>query len=402
MCRRRNYRQTLIKRQTQNQLFHILILILLIPHFEPGFIDSEIAIMDMVFNAGRVLSAIFILVYVYAVEKTISIAMILFGMLQSWYLINTLFQSGLSKQIIINTGSLVIGCLIIDCFAKRNTADLVHGMLIMYEILVYCNLITIVIFPEGLYSTEFQWENWFIGFRNSFTFTFVPAIAVSLIWSKYTGRYMRSLVMIAACLLSAILSRSATCLVVTVFMVGVYISHLYKVKAFNSITATVIYLFINITIVMLNLQVYLTSWFDRLGRNTTFTGRTFIWARTIKAILDKPFIGYGQQNINIRIAMVPEAYGATHAHNFILEQAYLGGVIQLVLVIAFFSIILIKMYQERKAETTRVLCLALLCVYLIYTVESALTLQIFSFLFLCYYSRQISDMCKQGVCKMKE
>ncbi|MBQ6502924.1 MAG: O-antigen ligase family protein [Flexilinea sp.] len=368
-------------------------LILLLPHFEPGYFDAELPVVDLLFNIGRVFSALYIIYYAIERKHSLSMIMIVFTILQGWYFINTVIQNGISKRITINTISMLIGCLIIDCYAKKYARQLIHALLIMYELLIYSNFITMLLFPKGLYATEWQWENWLLGFRNTFTFTFVPALAISMIWKHYSRRSFRFFLLLSVCVISSFLGHSATCLVTILVMTGLYLTGFYRVKIITAGNVTSVFLVSFFAVVIFRVLDYAEPFLKQLGRKTTLSGRTFIWDRTISAIGARSIIGYGQQDVELRVALVPQAYGATHAHNFVLEHLYSGGVIQLLIVIIFLVMIIANLQKYKKQEIVHCMLLGVLCIDMIFLVESGFHLMLYTFLFLCAYAKQISEQC---------
>ncbi len=371
-----------------------MIFFLLLPHFEPVFFDEKVHILDLVYNLGRILSAAYILCYVCFQKQKISRIMLIFIAIQAWYFLDTIIQVGFSKRILLNTISMVIGCMIIDAYADKHVMQVIEAQLLLYEILIYLNFITMLLFPKGLYVTEWQHENWFLGFRNTFTFTFIPAMSLSMIWSEYTKKRGRMYVLIAVCCVSAVLGHSATCLLVVLIMTAGYFLRVYRLQIFTAVNATIGYVVFFVTFVILRILDYLAPLFHRLGRNVTLTGRTFIWAHTIEKIRESPVIGYGQQSPDIRVALVPEAYGATHAHNFFLEHLYSGGVIQFALVVLFLLIVIYHLQRYKRHEIAKLMVLALVCIYFIYLVEASFYLSLYSFLFLCANVKKICRKCE--------
>ena len=177
-------------------------------------------------------------------------------------------------------------------------------------------------------------------------------------------------------------------------MTAGYFLRVYRLQIFTAVNATIGYVVFFVTFVILRILDYLAPLFHRLGRNVTLTGRTFIWAHTIEKIRESPVIGYGQQSPDIRVALVPEAYGATHAHNFFLEHLYSGGVIQFALVVLFLLIVIYHLQRYKRHEIAKLMVLALVCIYFIYLVEASFYLSLYSFLFLCANVKKICRKCE--------
>lgn len=371
-----------------------LVFLLMLPHFEPSFFDAKVPVLDLAYNVSRVVSAVYIVCYICCHKQKISRIMLIFIVIQAWYFTDTILQVGFSKRIMLNTISWIVGCLIVDAYADRHVMQVIEAQLLLYEVLIYLNLVTMLLFPKGLYVSEWQSENWLLGFRNSFTLTFVPAMALSMIWSEYTKKKGRMYALVAVCCFSAVRGHSATCLMVVLILTVGYFLRIYRLQIFTAINATIGYVVFFLSFVVFRILDYLAPLFRRFGRNVTLTGRTFIWAHTIEKIQESPIIGYGQQRPETRIALVPEAYAATSAHNFILEHLYSGGVIQLSVVVLFLTIIVLELQRYKKHAIAQLMVLALVGIYLIYLVEASFSLPLYTFLILCANVKRICRKCE--------
>ena len=171
---------------------------------------------------------------------------------------------------------------------------------------------------------------------------------------------------------------------------------LYRIRIMTAMNVTIAYIISFFAVVVFRVVDYMAPILRRLGRSTTLTGRTYIWDRTINAIKNKPIFGYGMQSTEIRVAFVPEAHGATSAHNFILENLYLGGIIQLIIVVLFIGMIVYELQKYKKEEVTHCLVLGMACTYVIFLVESGFSLSLFALLYLSYYAGRLCQVCRQG------
>ena len=368
------------------EFMYLFILLLLIPHFEPNYFDAKVPFMDLLFNAGRVVSACFILAYALFIRRRTSKLFLVLLVYQAWQFANTVLQVGLTKYIIISTLSMLIACLIIDCYAQSDMKHLIHALTILYELLIYINFISVLLFPDGMYATEWSTAYYFIGYRNSLTFIFIPGLVVSMIWQRYRRNPVRLLMLLLTCMVSALLSKSATCLVVMVFMLVAYFFGFYKWRVVKPYTVTLAYIVAFFAVVLFRVLDYAASLLSTLERSVTLTGRVFIWDKTIEMISKRPLIGYGIQSGVYRASLVRDAYAAINAHDFILEHLYVGGIIQLLIIVIFFGMILKRMKRNENLTIVQYMTLGLACIFLFFIVEASSQVSLYTFFFLCFYS----------------
>jgi O-antigen ligase len=74
------------------------------------------------------------------------------------------------------------------------------------------------------------------------------------------------------------------------------------------------------------------------GQAETLTGRTAIWAYTLDAALDKPWIGNGIDSMwKVFPPFGPELFEARHAENELLQQFFAYGVVGIVMLIGLYA-----------------------------------------------------------------
>ncbi len=87
---------------------------------------------------------------------------------------------------------------------------------------------------------------------------------------------------------------------------------------------------------------------DVFHKNATLSGRTTIWARAFRCIIQSPIWGYGCETA----AVTETKLGINHAHNIFLECLYRGGVIGLLL----FAVMLIVLRKTAGPYLSNPLC----------------------------------------------
>ena len=79
-------------------------------------------------------------------------------------------------------------------YLSRYTKEFIHVLFGISELLTYFNLLTIILFPNGMYesfSVITLRENWLLGYRNTFFTYYVVFIVVGFIYREMTGKKIR-------------------------------------------------------------------------------------------------------------------------------------------------------------------------------------------------------------------
>ena len=375
------------------------VLLLLAPFFEPAYVTLCAPAARVFYNAGEVLSTLIVsgmFLWNVVQKKRLSGAMIALFALEGWMSVDVLIHQGVSKPAFLGIVSvLVVGMLIETMMSREHAAELLNAFLLLYEILIGLNFLTMLIWPKGLYYTPSElWDNWFLGYRNMFLFYFAPALSLELLNRHRTGKAARMNVVTAVCTVSMALSGSATGMIAIAVFDVLYITHLYRVKLCNILTVTVAALAANVSIVCLNVQQYLAPLFALIGREVNFTGRTTIWERTIALIQKQPLLGYGMQSEEVRGATAG-LWSGVKAHNFFLEQQYCFGIIGTVLFLAFLGVLIVGLHRNRTHPYAASLCLGMICYYLLMMMESHINqIPMMSFFFIACFAGQMIEQLK--------
>ena len=215
----------------------------------------------------------------------------------------------------------------------------INALAKVLQTLVLINFLTIIFFPNGMYSTSRYETNWFFMYDNTHFMWYLAAILTSVIDQMINNK--KRIVLIVLLIITSFCTfycMSATSVVAYVFLLINLFILLIRKKPFLTYGKRLIaYLFANYLIIYAQIQRYF-EWFivGILGKGLTFTGRTTIWERTIELISQKPILGYGFETTNFSKKLGSIFY--THAHNTILDIFYKGGIIAII----FFILMLLE------------------------------------------------------------
>lgn len=216
----------------------ILYVFLLIPFFKIAYISVSIPYADSIYKIMQLFSIfiIFMIIIKYGkFSKFIFSFAIYFLILNISTILN---KADISGGIFLTIRTMAI-CMLIDYGLKKDTKTFLDSFEFLLSTLVYMNLISILIFTDGMYvNTSVGYtENWLLGYRNLHILYILPAILVSFLNSYYTKGKLcnRNYILLVLSLLSIVLVKSSTSLVgITVLIVFLVLNKILKnEKIFN-------------------------------------------------------------------------------------------------------------------------------------------------------------------------
>lgn len=233
--------------------------------------------------------------------------------------------------------------LFVSYICHKDTDKAIQAMSSVYAILLTMNLITMYLYPHGMYNMD-QWEiyhrsYWLFGHQNTTVTYALPALCLALL-KMYDGDKKRkhdlpSYYLIIVSIISIIISRSITSiigLVVFLFILWMMHRNLWE-KVLNAKWAIIGGSILCVLIVFFQVQFYFSSAIENLlQRSATFTSRTLIWDRTLAAIYENWMWGIGYK---VNTVLQQTIHGSS-AHNEYLYSVLQGGVVLLALFLGTF------------------------------------------------------------------
>ena len=192
-----------------------------------------------------------------------------------------------------------------------------------------------------------HWDNWFLGFRNVHILHILPLLCAFWIYATYKNlpRFAR-LSGILLFSLPIYLSWSATSVVgVSVFLILYLLFEFHLLTKILEIKKYILFIVVAFfSLVIFRLQdVFAPLIVGLLKRSITFSGRTFIWDKTLAFVKMHPFLGGGINTLEVDAKII----NAPHAHNYFLQILYQSGILGM----TFFLVIvvlLVKHLQHTK------------------------------------------------------
>ena len=265
-------------------------------------------------------------------------------------------------------------------------------MLLCFEIFIYINFATLIIFPDGMYLTETTNFNWFLGYDNTHVVYYLPALLIALIYMEMTNKRIRGSLLIIVIIFSCLMRWAATTIMGTAIFLVLLIPIFRKnIRIFNFKTYMIVTFIIFVTMVLLRLQNYLSFLIvDILGKDLTFRNRTPLWDTTIEYIKENILLGYGWQSNDVRHIMYNSS-SVISAHNQILEYVYLGG-IPLISIYIYMIFYINKISSKLKEnKIIQYISIAFFALQIMYIAEVFINPIIYIILIIALYGDKIAD-----------
>lgn len=361
-------------------LISIVLVILIIPLIEPQYIQSQVLSIHRIYIIMKYITylicfSIWILnIKNYKPSTTLSLVL--------FFYLWIIFLTFINGEDIINAFRLILDslvlCFIVDYFIKDFTKELIGAFSFVLSILVIINFITILMYPEGMYTNINTAlgnvsTNWFLGYKNPQIRVILPAITCVLLnnYLKNVNLNLFSIFMITISIASSVLVKSGTAKVGIILFVLI-ISYFIFFSDFKLLTirnVVIICLIAFCGIAIFNVQEKFSYFIiNFLEKDITFTGRTKIWDRYISYLTNELFLGSG---IIVSDKMF-RLFGTSHPHNYLLYILLQGGIIGAFIIFTLYFKVSKKQRIFRNSNISHIL-LGCIIVFLIMGIVESLT-----------------------------
>lgn len=260
----------------------------------------------------------------------------------------TWYNSGNLKGILLLSIKFIAICMFIEIGLNlKNKFIVINSLMTVLEIYIYINLLTILIYPNGMYvtvSTD-NANNWFLGYKNQMINFILPAIGLCLFNyycnDKFAYKKLRTgCILVCGCLTTILMWSGASLVLLAILIVYVLLAKKLPTKIFNFRNFLIVNIILTVSIVLFRIQnIFSFLIVDILHKDITLTGRIYIWDKVLKYIYERPLVGYGVESYSYRCikmrSIAPltyyDYYGALHGHCRFLEVMYRGGIILLII-----------------------------------------------------------------------
>lgn len=327
----------LIKKPSQSK---ILWMLLLLAFLKPAYFGT-ITELDKLFNGVRILVVLFMAFYYVVLKKKMlkfSCAFFLFSIVP---LLSTFLNSGNVFNAFAFSAVSFGSVMIMELGYEKDGFFLIDALYSILEILVYANLVTMLMFPHGLYlyETSTGWisdQAWILGLRNAQTTYLILACIVDVIYWRLTPK-KRDHTIRCCCLYFAVFITINTLKIgsgyigyalMTLLLIITAIQNKVQVKFHVVAIAHIIIFFLMTSLGKLSSFAALGDTLGLIvGRTNTVSARFRIWSIAWDKILSSPIWGYGILNEKQLSWLSSIAAGATTTHNTFLDMWFRGGVL---------------------------------------------------------------------------
>lgn len=378
----------------------LMYFIILFPFFKPEYL-VRIPIISILFNAWKIISWIIVILLILK-RGRLTKQFLLLLLFCFWLTFITIIKMGDFKTVFTFSISIISLSYIVE-EGIRNIKSFIKSLILCFEIVIYINLISIILFPQGLYTTGSTLigtalSNWFLGYDNTHIAYYLPAYIVSYIYMNLFKKSFRGKALIIAILLSSIICWSATT------MVGIFMMILFSAlpcikrntKIFNLKNYLLLTIFLFLFIVIFRMQNKFEFLIvDILKKDLTFTNRTILWEITLTYIVKHLLFGYGWQSASIRHLMY-NSKTIIFAHNQILEYLYLGGIVCIIIYLSLWLYAIKSTKKNKNNENIQIIHVAFLILQILSITEVYLNPIMYLVLIFTVYSSAIADSIKES------
>lgn len=286
----------------------------------------------------------------------------------------TVFQGGELGTAIIDSSMFIGLSILTDRVIRTRPYFMFSKLMYLLDAEVFINLLTMFLFPNGLYRTDYFSHNYFLGYDNQMINIIIPTLLIAFMYveTKARGSFFHLVIMSAVVLTTIIKAWSGASLVIAAI---IFLLLLFKFKDNTKVFNMRNYFIANVVLFFLLVVFRLQALFDYLivvvlRKDLTMTGRVYTWSRAIDFIFKNPIFGYGIENQTYRASKMAlrqhfavsarsAIFPGLHAHNRFLETAYRGGIILLIIYIAMLVIVVKKLMKNKELSSAKILAVVL-------------------------------------------
>lgn len=288
-------------------------------------------------------------------------------MYQSFVFLIGIYNKYFSFDIIVS----IFLCILFEYGLSKKDNYFLEGLYKILEFLIYINLISVLVFPNGMYNNGVYDANWLLGYKNPMIRLFIPVCAIGLLisYKKYNKFNIRSKLLIIISIITVILVDSSTGIVGMLVFISMLLATRSKFwrEKITLFRGFIVYIISNFFVITGTAERYISFFIEGiLNRSMTFTGRTTIWEKTLELIREHLFIGIGDCPSEMMEAIIV----GPHPHNYFLYILLQSGIIGIIILLLGIKSAdkCVKISNDKKA--CNIMVAALLSFYIMGITES--------------------------------
>lgn len=299
-------------------------------------------------------------------------------------------DASLKRALQYSYGSLAVG-IITEYGIRKDRENFLTGMEIFFGALVALNIVSILLFPGGMYVYDRALEeNWLLGYKNYHIVYIMALLIFSCVHSlcQYGKIVRRVWFYIAMSVLSSALVGARTPMAaILLFAASILLHRLLDFTAlFNAFTYLAAYVAAFLVIVVVRVE-NLPIVGRLIGREVTFNNRTHFWDKAMTQFWEYPLFGHGYQQFRM-------FRGYVTTHNQIIEILFKTGVVGLLLFAAILTVTACRLFKNREGLCSKYLSI-LFASYLILFLLEQYAFANFFYLFVLAFSAELLDLVSE-------
>lgn len=318
----------------------IYYLLLLLPIFQPK-IFTQFEITKMLYIFLNICEFI----YLFLKNKKIDYMIFMWLLFRVYLLILIIINYDLNSLLQWGNITIMVTNLIFLIEQAKKHDDIEHllkGMLLISNVFLLINLVTILVYPRGIITVNF-WNStdndiYFLGIKTQMPLIMFPAVTSAiLLYKQSKNNFKKLLLTIVLCLANALYKNITTALIGFILGGIIYIMPEKIKKQFTLKRIFLIALIIQVSIIFLNVQsIFSTLLINYFHKDITMSSRIYIWKNAWDYIMNMDIIniifGTGSS-----LPFVPFGKSYINPHSQLLQFIYTNGIIGNILLLSFFN-----------------------------------------------------------------
>ena len=331
----------------------LLIVALTIPNLKHGYLDYCQSI-DLILNVWKIIAFVVTIYYFHKMQSGISKITLFIIIMECYLLADTYVQNANTYACASTAFSVICLSLVYEVFCGDGQL-FIDAQLFCYEVLIYLNLISEIVYPHGMYK-NISYKNWFLGYYNTHMMFFLPA----LVFAFLKKDKIRLFFLYVAVVISSVLVWAGGS-IMTLFALTIIYFLSSNTYIFNYFTYWLIQPLFFILVVQLGMIERL-KWIigDLLGKWSSLQGRIRVWNTELSRLNKYWLFGKGIEHSGTRIKSYYGYSWAVHAHNLVLEILHVGGLFYLIIFTVIIVATGIKLWPHRDSYEVRIISLGFL------------------------------------------
>lgn len=364
-----------------------IVALLFAPFFKPLGLCWAVREVDVICTWWKLLTSLFIAA-LFLSRRRVSAVTVLLGAYQVLLLVSTLVYGSSFQQWMYDAVSIAAFCVLMELCIGTDIKILVKGLFWLLGVLCLINLITVVLFPQGIFGMEYTF---FWGLDNTHALFILPLLGLTALYAGYKQWPLWAQILLLALFSASIcITWAATAVMgMAAFWAAFLLGRTrkgYLVGNVGVYYALIALLFL-VLVVLRMTEKFSFIIEDILHKDVTLSNRTVVWANALAAIGERPWLGYGRL-FNEAAAPV---IGFSHCHNVFLQAAFETGIGGLAVYLATLGVLVRPLWRTRKSRSGYLLAAALFALLVDYTAEiPAYPQGGAAIMLLCYYAPEVA------------